>query len=528
MNKIRKVFILLFGVMACLQVTAQDKIVNPDISYAGNPRNLVIGGINVSGVEGYEDYVLTGISGLSVGDRIDVPGDDVTNAVKRYWKHGLFSKVAIAADSIVGEKLYLHIYLAVRPRISNINYIGLKKSEREDMEQKLGMVKGTQVTPNMLDRAKILAKKYFDDKGFKNADIQINQRDDVANKGQVILDVIVDKKEKIKVHQITIDGNEKLSDRKIKGGLFSKGAFAKTHEAGKFATFFKSKKFTPERWKEDKAKLIDKYYEYGYRDAQILEDSVSNYDEKHVNVYVKVDEGKQYFIRNITWVGNTVYNTDRLNALLTMKKGDVYNQKLLHKRLNEDDDAVGNLYYNNGYVFSNINPAEINIDGDSIDLEMRVTEGPQAYLSHVRINGNTRLYENVVRRELRTKPGDLFSKDAVSTLLMRSSPYTRISRSGRRLASRYQRCRESFRQSGSSSVVTAAWRLKLRWVMSTRLLSRMASMKVVRNLSPDGTSSKSILPRKLRLSCSSELMEKLLSSHERKPSCAISSALTMR
>lgn len=144
-----------------------------------------------------------------------------------------------------------------------------------------------------------------------------------------------------------------------------------------------------------------------------MEDSVSNYDEKHVNVYVKVDEGKQYFIRNITWVGNTVYDTDRLNALLTMKKGDVYNQKLLHKRLNEDDDAVGNLYYNNGYVFSNINPAEINIDGDSIDLEMRVTEGPQAYLSHVRINGNTRLYENVVRRELRTKPGDLFSKDAI-------------------------------------------------------------------------------------------------------------------
>ena len=226
MNKLRKIFILLLGVMASMQIQAQDKIVNPDISYAGTPRTLKLGGINVSGVEGYEDYVLTGISGLTVGDEITVPGDDITTAVKRYWKHGLFSKVAIAADSIVGEKLYLHIYLAVRPRISNINYIGLKKSEREDMEQKLGMVKGTQVTPNMLDRAKILAKKYFDDKGFKNADIQINQRDDVANKGQVILDVIVDKKEKIKVHEITIDGNEQLSDRKIKGGLFSKGAFA--------------------------------------------------------------------------------------------------------------------------------------------------------------------------------------------------------------------------------------------------------------------------------------------------------------
>ena len=170
MNKFRKIFILLLGVMASMQIQAQDKIVNPDISYAGTPRTLKLGGINVSGVEGYEDYVLTGISGLTVGDEITVPGDDITTAVKRYWKHGLFSKVAIAADSIVGEKLYLHIYLAVRPRISNINYIGLKKSEREDMEQKLGMVKGTQVTPNMLDRAKILAKKYFDDKGFKNAE----------------------------------------------------------------------------------------------------------------------------------------------------------------------------------------------------------------------------------------------------------------------------------------------------------------------------------------------------------------------
>ena len=413
MDKIRKIFILLCGLAIGMQVQAQDKIVNPDISYAGTPRTLTIGGINVSGVEGYEDYVLTGISGLSVGEQVEVPGDDITNAVKRYWKHGLFSKVAVAADSIVGDKLYLHIYLSVRPRISNINYIGLKKSEREDMEQKLGMVKGTQLTPNMIDRAKILAKKYFDDKGFKNADIEINQREDVTEKNHVILDVVVDKKEKTKVHKITIEGNEKLSDRKIKGGLFSKGAFAKTHEAGKLSSFLKAKKFTPERWKEDKQKLIDKYYEHGYRDAQILEDSVSNYDGKHVDIYLKVDEGKQYFLRNVTWVGNTVYSTDYLSALLGMKKGDVYNQKLLHKRLNEDEDAVGNLYYNNGYVFSNINPAEVNIDGDSIDLEMRVTEGPQAYLSHIRINGNTRLYENVVRRELRTKPGDLFSKDAV-------------------------------------------------------------------------------------------------------------------
>ena len=394
-------------------VQAQDKIINPDISYAGTERDMVVGGIAVSGVEGYEDYVLTGISGLAVGQRITVPGSDITDAVKRYWKHGLFSKVAIAADSIVGDKIYLHIYLAVRPRVSTINYIGLKKSEREDMDNKLGLLKGMQVTPNALDRAKILAKKYFDDKGYKNADIEIVQRDDVANKNQVILDIMVDKKEKIKVHKITIDGNEKISDKKLKGNFFSKGAFAKIHEAGKLANIFKSKKYTPERWKDDKNNLISKYNEYGYFDASILSDSVTNYDSKHVDVYVKVHEGKQYFLRNITWVGNTVYTTDHLNAILGMKRGDVYNMKLMNKRLVTDDDAAANLYYNNGYVFSRIEPVEVNIDGDSIDVEMRVTEGPQAYLSHVRINGNDRLYENVVRRELHTKPGDLFSREAL-------------------------------------------------------------------------------------------------------------------
>ena len=405
--------LLIAALMVSIGASAQEKIINPDITYAGNPRSCVIGGIAVSGVEGYEDYVLTGISGLVVGQHVTLPGNEITDAVKRYWKHGLFSKVAISADSIVGDKAYLHFHLALRPRVSTINYIGLKKSEREDMEQKLGLLKGSQITPNMIDRAKILAKKYFDDKGYKNADIQITQRDDVAAKNQVILDIVVDKKEKIKIHEIIIDGNEKLSDKKIKGGLFRKGAFAKTHEAGKLSSFLKAKKYTPERYKEDKQKLIDKYNELGYRDATILEDSVWNYDEKHVNIYVKVDEGKKYYIRNISWVGNTIYPTENLARLLDMQKGDVYNQKYMNKRLSEDDDAVGNLYWNNGYLFYNLQPTEINIVGDSIDLEMRIQEGPQAHINRVRINGNNRLYENVIRRELRTKPGDLFSKDAL-------------------------------------------------------------------------------------------------------------------
>lgn len=414
MTYINKVLALAAVTLAVsTEVSAQEKIVNPDISYAGTGRELTIGGIAVSGVEGYEDYVLTGISGLSVGQTVTLPGSEVTDAVKRYWKHGLFSDVSIAADSIVGDKVYLHIRLKQRPRVSAINFNGLKKSEREDMEQKLGLIKGGQITPNMINRAKLLAKKYFDEKGYKNAEINIRQVDDVSNKNHVILEMDVDKKEKMKVREIIIDGNSQLSDKKLKGGLFSKGAFAKTHEAGKFASFLKSKKFTPERWTEDKKNLIDKYNEYGYRDAIILKDSVWNVDDKHVNVYVRLEEGKKYYIRNITWVGNTVYNTDYLSRLLDMKTGDVYNQKYMNKRLTEDEDAVGNAYWNNGYLFYNLQPTEINIVGDSIDLEMRIVEGQQAHINRVRINGNTRLYENVVRRELRTKPGDLFSKEAL-------------------------------------------------------------------------------------------------------------------
>ena len=413
MTKINKVLMLLALSGVSLTMSAQQKIVNPDIVYSGTPKTYKLAGLTVTGIEGYEDYVLTGISGLTVGQELEVPGTAITDAVKRYWKHGLFSNVSISADSIVGDNIYLKIHLAPRPRISTINYNGLKKSEREDMEKKLGLLKGGQITPNMIDRAKILAKKYFEDKGYKNAEVFIRQRDDVAAKNQVILDIDVDKKEKLKVRSIIIDGDNQLGEKKIKGTLFSKGAFAKTHEAGKLSNLLKSKKFTPERWAEDKKNLITKYNEYGYRDAIILKDSVWNVDPKHVDIYVKVDEGKKYYIRNIKWVGNTVYSTDYLSRLLDMKKGDVYNQTYLNKRLSQDEDAVGNAYWNNGYLFYNLQPTEVNIVGDSIDLEMRITEGQQARINRVRINGNDRLYENVVRRELRTKPGDLFSKEAL-------------------------------------------------------------------------------------------------------------------
>ena len=380
----------------------------PVILYNGTPKKYEIADIKVDGIKNYEDYVLIGISGLAVGQTITVPGDDITSAVKRYWRHGLFSDVKIVADKIEGNKIYLRIQLTQRPRITDIAFHGVKKSEREDLQQKLGnMVKGMQITPNMIDRAKIIIKKHFDEKGFKNAEVNIIEREDTANKEQVYVDVNIDKKAKVKVHKITIEGNSVLSDKKLKRVM------KKTNEKGKLINLFRTKKFIEEKYEEDKQKIIEKYNELGYRDAQIVEDSVSAYDDKTVDVYMKIEEGTKYYLRNITWVGNTVYPSDLLSQQLRMKHGDVYNQKLLNDRINTDEDAIGNNYYNRGYVFFHLDPVEVNINNDSIDLEMRIVEGPQASIKHVRINGNDRLYENIVRRELRTRPGDLFSKEAI-------------------------------------------------------------------------------------------------------------------
>ena len=384
--------------------TENDK---PVVLYNGTPKKYEIADIKVTNIDNYEDYVLIGISGLAVGQTITVPGDDITSAIKRYWRHGLFSDVKITAEKIEGNKIYLFIHLTLRPRITDIRFNGVKKSEREDLQAKLGMAKGSQITPNLIDRAKIIIKRHFDEKGFKNAEVNIVEREDPANKEQVYVDVNIDKKDKVKVHKITIDGNSVLTDKKLKRVM------KKTNEKGKLVNLFRAKKFINERYEEDKQKIIDKYNELGYRDAIIEVDSVTPYDEKTVDVYMKIYEGNKYYLRDITWVGNTVYPSDLLNEQLRMKRGDVYNQKLLNDRISNDEDAIGNNYYNRGYVFYHLDPVEVNIDGDSIDLEMRIVEGPQASISHVRINGNDRLYENVVRRELRTRPGDLFSKEAL-------------------------------------------------------------------------------------------------------------------
>lgn len=410
-------FCLLFSAPLTAQISAVsgeapvDTVYNPVVDYGSMPRKYEIADITVSGAtDNYEDFVIIGYSGLTVGDEIEIPGDAITNAVKRFWKQGLFSDIAISITKIAGNKVWLNIALQQRPRISEVNYIGIKKSEREELEQRLGLIKGNQITPNLVDRAKLLIKRYYDEKGFKNAEVSIYQKDDLSHENQVIVDIEIDKKDKIKIHKIYFSGNKVLSDRKLRRTM------KKTSQRKYLPTLFRPKKFVPERYAADLELIIGKYNELGYRDAVILSDSVVPYNDKTVDIYIDVEEGDQYFIRNINWVGNTVYTTDQLNRVLRMEPGDVYNQKLLTERTSTDEDAIANIYMDNGYLFFRLDPIENNVVNDSIDLELSIFEGPQATINKVTITGNDRLYEHVVRRELRTLPGELFNRSE----LMRS------------------------------------------------------------------------------------------------------------
>jgi len=422
-------FAILFSVSARLtaQITDSTELKNvnkvlqenvedlPVISY-NTSKKYEIADIKVTGIENpmYEDYTILGFAQLQVGDKIEIPGTEITNAVRRFWRQGLFSDVKILATKIEGNKIWIEIKLKERPRISDIVYTGMKKGERQDIEARIGMERNLQITPNKMDRARNIIKKYFDEKGFNKAEINLTEEPDLSKENHIILHVDVVKKNKTKVNAIEIDGNTE-----IKASTLEK-AMKKTRHKSNFSAwirnFLRSTKYVPESYEEDKDNLIEKYNELGYRDATIVWDTVYSDTEKpdKVNIKIKVEEGKQYFIKDIKWVGNTIEPTWKLQTLLNMKSGDVYNQKKLTENLMVKDEAVMNIFYqNNGYIFSNADPVEVNIDNDSIDLEIRITEGPQATIRKVTISGNDRVYEDVVRRELRIKPGSLYSRDDI-------------------------------------------------------------------------------------------------------------------
>ncbi len=380
----------------------------PEVEYSLSRQTYEIAGITVSGADNYEDFVIIGFSGLAVGDKIEVPGDQITKSLKRFWKQGLFSDVKIKATKMEAGKVWLEIALTPRPRVSDVAYNGLKKSEKDDLEVKVGIAKGNQMTPNLRDRAKTVIKKYLAEKGFHNAEVQVVEFPDRDKPNYVKVIINVDKKVKTKVAKIYITGNEALTHTQINR------AMKKTND-NHITNLFRTKKFVTEEYEKDKEAVIAKYNEIGYRDAHIVADSVvpNPEDPTRVDIYMTISEGDKYYVRNITWVGNTIYPYELLDATLGIKKGDTYNLKLLNERLQEDDDAVAKLYNDRGYLFFNVQPIEVAVENDSIDFEMRMFEGKPATINRINIVGNTRVYEHVVRRELYTKPGQLYSQSDI-------------------------------------------------------------------------------------------------------------------
>ncbi len=384
---------------------------NFKIDYSSAPKTYEIQHIATQGLESLDSSVVISFSGLKVGQKITIPGDDITNAVKKFWKQGLFSEVGIAINKVEDNKVWLVLQLKQQPKISDIRFYGIKKSQVEDLETTISLTKNSQFTPNLEDQTRNTIKKYFQEKGYDNVAISITPENDLSQPNSVIVNININKNSKVKVHKIIIEGNSNLSKRKINKVM------KKTNEKGKISNIFRTKKFVNSLYEEDKQAIIDKYNEIGYRDAYIINDSVVRRNDKSIDIYLKIYEGKKYYFRNITWTGNTIYTSDFLSQTLRIKKGDVYNGKLLNDRLFVDDDAVANLYQDNGYLFSNINPEETTITGDSIDFDMQIYEGRQAVINKIGISGNTRVYEHVVRRELRTKPGQLYNKsDIIRTL----------------------------------------------------------------------------------------------------------------
>jgi len=408
LNRIKRTVLLGLGISFIIagELPAQEPDYDnvPVINYSA-PRDYEIADITISGIEFLQPMVLISLSGLSVGDIITVPSDDITDVVNKFWSQGLFSDVKITATKIEDGKIWLDIYLRERPRLTRLEVNGINKTETEDLTEKMSLRNGSQVTTDILNNSERIIREHFIEKGFYNTEVEFIQKKDTAAGNGVHLTINISKNDRVKIEEIDFVGNEVYSEQRLKRVL------KKTKAVN--INFFKPSKLIEKEYKADKQKLIDFYNENGYRDAKLISDSVSVFSQDRVNLEIVLDEGRKYYFRNITWVGNTIYPAEILDRVLGIEKGDVFNQKVLDERLQIDEDAVSSLYLDNGYLFFSCDPVEVNVENDSIDFEMRIYEGKQATINRVIITGNTKTNEHVIRRELRTVPGDLFSKSDI-------------------------------------------------------------------------------------------------------------------
>jgi outer membrane protein insertion porin family len=381
---------------------------NDEISYL-NPKEYVIGNTSVTGTQFLEKDVLITISKLTKGERIIVPGDATSNAIKNLWAQGLFDDVQLNITDIKGDSIFFEIAVVERPRLTRIELKGLRKSETEDVREKLSDKTGKVVNENLLKTTSDIIKKHFHEKGYLYTDVSYTQRKDSAEANNLILTVAVDKNEKVKVNSIEFEGNKDFKDKQLK-------KFMKKTKARAFYKVFGPGKFLQDKYEEDKLLLVSKMHDRGYRDAEIISDSISKHDDKSIDIKIKLYEGPKYYFGDITWAGNAKYSTELLNRLLAIKKGEVFSEEKLNKKLSgptATGEDISSLYLNDGYLTFQADPVQTKVYGDSISLEIRLYEGPQYTINKVILKGNEVTNDKVVLREIRTKPGQKFSKEAI-------------------------------------------------------------------------------------------------------------------
>ena len=379
-------------------------VVNMGIDPA-NPKEYTIAEVTVSGTQFLDPNSMISISGLKPGDKIRVPGPAVTSSIKKMMDFGTLDDVEILATKVEGEKIWLNIHIKERPRLYKVSFSGIRKGERETLNDKVKLIKGRVITPTVIKNTQLIIKKYYMDKGYYNTKVKVLQIPD-SSRGQATLNFTIGKGKKVKIEKIDLDGNKEIADRILKKKL--KGTKQK-----RIGRLFNPSKYIPKKYDEDKEKLIAYYRKNGYRDATIDFDTITNNGET-ISIKIKIDEGQKYYYRNITWTGNYLYTDKYLGERLGVNKGDVYNPEELDKKINGIPGSdVSSIYMDDGYLYFRVDATELSVEGDSIDIEMRMFEGKQATINRILLNGNTKTSDRVVLRELFTLPGQKFSKTEI-------------------------------------------------------------------------------------------------------------------
>ncbi len=401
----RKTYIL-FSILSLLAINLFAQVDSDAFDYK-DAKTYQIGGIEILGSEYNDKNAIIAVSGLSVDQKVKIPGAKVTKAIRNLWKMRLFTDVQIHVSKTIEDVAFLTITVQERPRLSRYSYKGIKKGMHDDVNGKVQrfLLRGGIVTESVKLNAKNAITDYFVDKGFLDTEVDVIEIKDSLLTNSVRLVFDIEKQRKVRISDIQINGNNAVTAQKVRN---------KMKNTKRRKSIFKSSKYLVDDYQDDLVGVINYYNTIGYRDAIITRDTVYR-NGRHLKVEIDVNEGFQYYFRDIAFKGNSIYDTKRLAEILGIKKGDIYNESLLETRLrfSQDGRDVTSLYMDNGYLFFRVDPVEVNIENDSIDLELRIFEGPQATIDKVVIKGNDRTHEHVIRRELRTKPGEKFSRSDI-------------------------------------------------------------------------------------------------------------------